>query len=199
MAESIEFVSRAGEKLQAALEAWHDRLPQLENCVVADLGANVGGFTHCLLHWGVPKVYSVDTGYGVLAWKLRQDDRVVVMERTNALHVELPEPVDMVVCDVAWTKQKFILPAAWNMLKPGGPVISLVKPQYESDPRQRRKGVVLADEVPSVLERVRGEVIDSGGDILDEIVSPLRGGRGNAEYLWLIQQNTGQAGTSAGI
>ena len=189
MSDAPEYVSRAGEKLHAALERWPDLLQTIEGGLAADLGANVGGFTDCLLRRGAAKVYSVDTGYGVLAWKLRQDERVVVLERTNALYVELPEQVDIVVCDVAWTRQQRILPAAWRLVQPGGPVVTLVKPQYESEPRERKKGVVAADALPAILDRVRASVAEAGGQIVDEMESPLRGGRGNVEYLWLVHQS----------
>ena len=100
--------------------------------VCADLGSNVGGFVDCLLQRGAGKVYSVDTSYGTLAWKLRKDPRVVVLERTNAMHVTLPEPVDFVTIDVGWTRQEKILPAAARMLKPGGRVVTLIKPKAEA-------------------------------------------------------------------
>src|SRR6266404_2482418 len=105
------FVSRAGDKLDHALSTF---ALDVGGFVCADFGANAGGFTDCLLQRGASRVYAIDTGYGALEWKLRRDPRVVAMERTNAMHVELPEEVDLVVVDVAWTKQRFILPAAWK-------------------------------------------------------------------------------------
>src|SRR5438034_4090953 len=104
-----DFVSRAGQKLEHALSIFG---VDVTGFVCADLGCSTGGFTDCLLQRGAAKVYAVDTGYGVLDWKLRTNERVVVMERTNAMHVTLPEPVDLVTIDVAWTKQRHILPAA---------------------------------------------------------------------------------------
>src|SRR5258705_5786878 len=98
-----EFVSRAGKKLEHALDAFGINIGGL---VCADLGSNVGGFVDCLLAHGASKVYAIDTGYGVLEWKLRKNPRVVVMERTNAMHVQLPEKVNLVSIDVAWTKQR---------------------------------------------------------------------------------------------
>ena len=122
------FASRAGWKLDAALSAfWIDPAGLL----CADLGCNVGGFTDCLLRRGARGVYAVDTGYGALAWTLRQDDRVTVMERTNALHLDPPAQVDLVTVDVAWTPQRLIVPAAKAWLAPGGQIISLIKPHYE--------------------------------------------------------------------
>ncbi|HSU65234.1 MAG TPA: SAM-dependent methyltransferase, partial [Tepidisphaeraceae bacterium] len=113
------FVSRAGEKLDHALNAF---ALDVTGWVCADFGSNTGGFTDCLLQRGATKVYAIDTGYGVLDWKLRKDPRVVVMERTNAMHVALPERTDLVVIDVAWTKQRNILPAAMRVVRPGGTV-----------------------------------------------------------------------------
>src|ERR1700742_400014 len=123
------FVSRAGQKLDYGIA--HFKL-RIDGAVCADLGCSTGGFVDCLLQRGAGKVYAVDTGYGVLDWKLRNDPRVVVMERTNAMHVSLPEQVDWVSIDVAWTKQKRILPAAKAILKPDGRVITLIKPHYEA-------------------------------------------------------------------
>src|SRR5438132_3276476 len=102
------FVSRAGQKLEHALN--HFRI-DVAACTCADLGSNTGGFVDCLLQRGAAKVYAIDTGYGALEWKLRTDPRVIVMERTNAMHAELPEKVARITIDVAWTKQKHILPA----------------------------------------------------------------------------------------
>src|ERR1700761_4113773 len=128
----MPFVSRAGQKLDHALDAFGVGVAGL---ACADLGCNVGGFVDCLLQRGAAKVYAVDTGYGVLEWKLRKDPRVVVMERTNAMHVDLPEPVSLVTIDVAWTRQRNILPAAGRILsrEPGARVVTLIKPHYEAD------------------------------------------------------------------
>src|SRR3954470_23099800 len=124
-----EFVSRAGQKLEHALVKFSI---DVSGWVCADLGSNVGGFVDCLLQRGAVKVYAIDTGYGALEWKLRKDPRVVVMERTNAIHVQLPEKVKLVTIDVAWTKQKIILPAAMRLLEPCGDVVTLIKPHYEA-------------------------------------------------------------------
>src|SRR5438046_1543242 len=104
-----EFASRAGQKLNHALDVF---VIDVTGLICADLGSNVGGFVDCLLQRGAAKVYAVEKGYGVLEWRLRKDPRVVVMERVNAMHVKLPEAVDLVTIDVAWTRQRNILPAA---------------------------------------------------------------------------------------
>ena len=186
MSDRRRFVTRAGEKLDAALEAFAAQLPSIEDVVAADLGANVGGFTDCLLKRGAVRVYAVETGYGVLDWGLRQDDRVIVMERTNALHVELPEVVDIVTIDVAWTRQRKILPAAVRMLKPEGRIVSLVKPQYEADRKSLHRGILPESDLPEVLEQVRRDVAAAGLTIVGEIESPIHGSGGNTEYLWLV-------------
>lgn len=135
------FVSRAGQKLDHALTTF---ALDVAGFVCADLGCNVGGFTDCLLRRGASRVYAVDTGYGVLDYRLRKDPRVVVMERTNALHLHLPQPVQLVCIDVAWTRQHHILPAARQLLPPfeQGQIISLIKPHYEADARLLRGGVL---------------------------------------------------------
>src|SRR5215210_4340418 len=132
----MAFVSRAGQKLDHALA--HFSL-NVAGAIAADLGSNTGGFVDVLLRRGASKIYAIDTGYGVLDWKLRKDPRVVVMERTNAMHAELPEPVSLVTIDVAWTRQRHILPAARRMVPPGGTVVTLIKPHYEADRAQLKK------------------------------------------------------------
>src|SRR5829696_6971927 len=135
----MDFVSRAGRKLDHALT--HFDL-DVTGKTCADLGSNTGGFVDVLLGRGATKAYAVDTGYGVLEWKLRKDPRVVVMERTNAMHVELPEKVRFVSIDVAWTKQRRILPAARKLLVDDGRCVTLIKPHYESEPGLLKKGVL---------------------------------------------------------
>jgi len=130
------YVSRSGAKLEAALDAF-GIAPA--DWVCADLGCNVGGFTDCLLRRGARRVYAIDTGYGTLAYRLRTDPRVVVMERTNAMHVTLPEPVDLVTIDVGWTRQHHILPNAVRLAKPAGRIITLIKPHYEAAAEQLKK------------------------------------------------------------
>jgi 23S rRNA (cytidine1920-2'-O)/16S rRNA (cytidine1409-2'-O)-methyltransferase len=178
-----QFVGRGGTKLQAALDAFGIRARGL---VCADLGSNIGGFVDCLLQNGAVKVYSVDTSYGTLAWKLRQNPRVVVMERTNALHAALPEKADLVTVDVGWTPQRLILPNAVKMLKPGGRIVTLIKPQYESREEERVRGVVKAECLAAVVERVKSELREIGVEIREMIESPILGEGGNKEFLALI-------------
>ncbi len=177
------YVTRSGLKLDHALRVFR---VDVSDAVCADLGSHQGGFVDCLLARGAARVYSVDTSYGTLAWRLRTDPRVVVMERTNAMHVALDEPVDLVTIDVGWTRQRHILPAARRLLTPQGRIISLVKPQYEADEGERRQGVVPQADLPAVLARVRADVLEASLTLLAETRSPLRGGGGNAEFLFLL-------------
>lgn len=186
------FVSRAGLKLEHALKAFEFDVTNL-TCV--DLGCNVGGFTDCLLQRGASKVYALDTGYGTLAWKLRSDDRVVTMERTNALHAEPSEHVNLAVVDLGWTKQSLALPAATKWTK-NGKIITLVKPHYELTKEEKMQESVssgLSEEmVMQVLCRVRDEIKALGLCIVSETISPIRGkksskkGCGNSEHLMLL-------------
>src|SRR5688572_29983006 len=174
------FVSRAGQKLDHALDAF---AIDVTGAVCADLGSNTGGFVDCLLQRGASKVYAIDTGYGVLDWKLRKDPRVVVMERTNAMHVELPERVGIVTIDVAWTRQRHILPAARRLVHDAGTVVSLIKPHYEAEPSQLVKGVLPAERVDDVVSRVGGDVRAAGFELAGTVRSPILGAKGNAEVL----------------
>lgn len=189
------YVSRGGEKLAAALDAFEINPA---GWVCADLGANVGGFVDCLLRRGASRVYAVDTGYGVLAYCLRTDPRVVVMERTNAMHVSLPEPADLVTIDVAWTPQRRILPNAVRLLKPGGCIISLVKPHYEADRRRLRRGLLGPDDAKVAFENVCRWIETTGLKVARWIECPVRRRKGNTEYLALLTAAPTSQGGPAG-
>jgi 23S rRNA (cytidine1920-2'-O)/16S rRNA (cytidine1409-2'-O)-methyltransferase len=188
-----QFVSRAGEKLDAALDAFEIDVSDL---VCADFGCNVGGFTDCLLRRGAAKVYAVDTGYGELAWKLRRDGRVVVMERTNVLHADPPRRVSLVTVDVAWTCQEFAVPAAGRWLEAGGRVVCLLKPHYEAARIAGRKPHAPLDDAQAkrVCAEVCGRLEAMGWVVRAGMLSPLRGKGGNAEFLLLLQPGEGRAG-----
>jgi 23S rRNA (cytidine1920-2'-O)/16S rRNA (cytidine1409-2'-O)-methyltransferase len=184
-ADKGAYVSRAGSKLDHALSALKVDVAGL---VCADLGCSTGGFTDCLLAHGAAKVYAVDRGYGVLHHRLRNDPRVVVMERADAIQVHLPEPVDLVTIDCGWTRQDLVLPAAKRLLREGGRIISLVKPQYEAPPHLLRGGL-LADELASdVVDPLRHAVGGWGLVIEAAVDSSVRGRGGNLEMLWLLKQ-----------
>ena len=180
---SKPYVSRGGEKLAAALDHFNIDPTGL---LAADLGSHVGGFVDCLLRRGVSRIYSVDTAYGTLAWTIRKDRRVVVMERTNAMHVALPEPVQLVTIDVGWTPQVKVLPNARNLLAPGGRVITLIKPHYEAPRDQLVGGVLTDDAIDAVLAMVGSNIVAAGWRIVNTVDSPLRGHGGNREILALL-------------
>lgn len=180
---SDRFQGRGGIKLQAALDGFGI---DVGGKIAADLGSNVGGFVDCLLRNGAAKVYSVDTSYGALAWRLRQDPRVVVLERHNAMHVRLPEAVDLVTIDVGWTPQEKILPNAMRMVRPGGRIVSLLKPQYEAAEAERDGGVVKPECIERVVTRVVNGLRGMGIPVLNSLESPIKGEGGNTEFFLLI-------------
>jgi len=174
------FSSRAGAKLDHALTEFNLDVKKL---VCADLGCSTGGFTSCLLERGAAKVYAVDTGYGVLDYKLRKDPRVVVLERTNAMHVVLPEPVNFISVDVSWTPQKLILPHALELLTKGGNIVSLLKPHYES-----KNAHPTPDLVSKTVDRVVAELKDLNINVVKIIPSPILGEKGgNPEFLMWVR------------
>jgi 23S rRNA (cytidine1920-2'-O)/16S rRNA (cytidine1409-2'-O)-methyltransferase len=191
------FVSRGGEKLLGALEAFGIDPSGL---VCADVGASTGGFTDCLLQYGASKVYAIDVGKGILHWKLRTDPRVVVMEETNARFVEsLPEPVSLVVCDASFISLKVLLPVMKEWLTPlqlppfstkkGGEMIALIKPQFEAGRKEsaKHKGVIRDPEIHArILLDVLGFAVECGYSLRGLAKSPLLGPKGNVEFLaWL--------------
>lgn len=193
------FVSRGGLKLQHAIDHWSLKI---DHSIVLDVGSSTGGFVDCLLQNGAKKVYSVDTSYGELAWKLRNDPRVVVMERTNILHLQhlrgesLDSPsshlggeqkVDLITIDASWTKLELILPVVKKFLKKDGAIIALLKPHYEADKRDLVKGVLSAEVAEKVKDEVLQRIHNSSFIIHNSIPSPILGGGGNTEYLLLIK------------
>jgi len=188
--------SRAGFKMQHALQSFAFNV---QGMAVADFGCNIGGFTDVLLRAGAAKVFAIDTGYGTLAWRLRQDPRVVTMERTNALHAAAPsEGVDLVVLDLAWTPQRLSVPAALRWLRPDGRMITLVKPHYELRDEEKAwldHGFLPHERVAGVVDRVRREMAGLGAQVLAETASPITGGKsakragspGNMEWLMLVR------------
>lgn len=176
-----QFASRAGEKLEHAIQEF---TVDVTNKICADFGSSVGGFVDCLLQHGATKVYAVETGYGQLAWKLRQDHRVIVMERTNAMHVSLPEKADLITNDTSWTKQKNIIPNILRNLKPGGEIITLIKPHYEADKQLLHKGVLPQSVAESVAKETLHELQSMGLEVIGFTKSPILGGKGgNTEFL----------------
>ena len=184
-----DYVSRGGHKLAGALDAFAANGLAVPGRHCLDAGASTGGFTDVLLQRGAARVYAIDVGQGQLDWKLRQDARVVVLERTNARYVEsLPEPVELVVIDVSFISLRIILPAVAQWLGPAADVIALIKPQFEAGPESVGKGGIVRDAAVRrrVLEDVLGWAAAHGWGVGGLVRSSLVGGDGNVEYLvWL--------------
>jgi 23S rRNA (cytidine1920-2'-O)/16S rRNA (cytidine1409-2'-O)-methyltransferase len=183
------YVSRGGEKLDAALEAFG--LTPIDGWVCADVGASTGGFTDCLLQHGAARVYAIDVGYGVLHWKLRQDQRVISMERTNARFVtSLPEKIQLVSIDASFISLQIILPVVHSWLEEkNGLVVALIKPQFEAGKAEAARGDgVIRD--PQIHKRVLNEILGfaqrHGFSVQGLIQSPLFGPKGNTEFLTLL-------------
>lgn len=198
-ADEKTYVSRAGLKLHHAL---HSFALDPRDLVCADFGCNVGGFTDCLLRHHAARVYALDTGYGTLAWSLRNDPRVVVMERTNALHATPPNdaartgspvaPVSLVVIDMGWTPQRLCIPAALKWLAPVSPappvplaprIITLIKPHYELRPDEKHllhSGVLNEQDSERIAERVRADFASLNVHVSGWTRSPILGGAGKA-------------------
>jgi 23S rRNA (cytidine1920-2'-O)/16S rRNA (cytidine1409-2'-O)-methyltransferase len=186
MPEDRRYVGRGGEKLEFAIRALG---LDLEGLIGADFGCNMGGFTDCLLQHGVTRVHAVDTGYGMLAWKLRQDDRVVVMERTNAMHVELPEALGVVAIDVAWTRQRNILPSALRQCAPDGIVLSLFKPQYEAPKDYVRRGRIQPERFDEVLEMAVADLGATGMPVAEVVRLPHERKAKNPEAILFLRRS----------
>jgi 23S rRNA (cytidine1920-2'-O)/16S rRNA (cytidine1409-2'-O)-methyltransferase len=180
------FVSRGGEKLEAALQTFG--LTELDQRVCADVGASTGGFTDCLLQHGASKVFAVDVGYGVMHWKLRNDPRVVVMERTNARYVEhFDEPVSLITIDASFISLRIFLPVFKGWFGSDvGEVVALIKPQFEAGRKETARGDgVIRDELvhKKVLQEILAAAQNEGYAICGLIRSPLHGPKGNTEFL----------------
>jgi len=197
--EPLPFVSRGGLKLAKAVSVFS---LDFTGQVVADIGASTGGFTDCALQNGAARVYAIDVGYGQLDWKLRMDERVIVKERVNARYLtedSLPEKVDWVVCDVSFISVTKIFPAMKKILKPGGQIILLIKPQFEAG-RQYvgKKGVVKDPKVHKlVIEQVLSRGESEGFAVKGLDFSPIKGPEGNIEYLAWLVNSPPTAGTGA--
>ncbi len=194
LAKPAKYVGRGGEKLEHALRAL---ALDVRGLVALDVGASTGGFTDCLLQHGAARVYAVDVGYGQLDYRLRQDPRVVVLERTNIRELtELPEPADLATIDVAFIGLEKVLPSVVRLLRPGGRIIALVKPQFQAKRSEVREGGVVKDPLvhAAVLGRIIAWAAERGLRFGGLTTSPLRGPAGNKEFfvLWRTEpQNHG--------
>ena len=187
---ALQYVSRGGLKLEKAMASFPIALA---GAVCGDIGASTGGFTDCMLQNGAAKVYAVDVGYGQLAWKLRSDERVVCLERTNARYLsreQIPEELDFASVDVSFISLKLILPPLCALMRAGGHAAALIKPQFEAG-REKvgKKGVVRDPAVHrEVLEQFLEHARESGFAVLGLTYSPIRGPEGNIEYLGYLEK-----------
>ena len=185
LGEALPYVSRGGLKLEAALREFK---VDVSGKTALDAGASTGGFTDCLLQHGCGKVYAVDVGYGQIAWKLRQDPRVIVIERVNVRDMDpslVPEPVDIAVADVSFISLEKVIPSILKFLKPDAEIIALIKPQFEVGREQVGKGGIVRDEAArdAAVRRVAEFIRGLGLDVKGVIPSPITGQDGNVEYL----------------
>ncbi len=189
LAGSSEYVSRGGAKLAAALDHF---MIDVSGRSCLDVGASTGGFTDVLLRRGAVRVIALDVGYGQLAWSLRQDPRVIVLERQNIRHLEtLPAPADLAVIDVSFISLRLVLPRVRSLLTPPGDVIALVKPQFEVGKGAVGKGGVVRDPAQHqlVLSELSSFVREIGYDVAGQIPSPVLGTKGNREFLLYLTPN----------
>ncbi|PIP35544.1 MAG: TlyA family rRNA (cytidine-2'-O)-methyltransferase [Desulfobacterales bacterium CG07_land_8_20_14_0_80_52_14] len=186
--EPAGYVSRGGDKLAGALESFSLKV---SGCVCLDVGASTGGFTDCLLQHGAARIYAVDVGYGQLAWKLRNDPRIIAIERANIRYLPesaIPEPVDLVTVDASFISLKIVVPAVFKFMRPGADVVVLVKPQFEVGKSMVGKGGVVRD--PRLHEAVLNDLTAffsrQGLTVRAMVPSPLLGPKGNREFfMWL--------------
>ena len=188
----IGYVSRGGLKLEKAMKSFPINLA---DAVCADIGASTGGFTDCMLQNGAALVYAIDVGYGQLAWKLRTDERVVVLERTNFRYVtekEIDKPLDFASVDVSFISLSLILPVLFPLLKEGGEAVCLIKPQFEAGKdKVGKKGVVRDIAVhKEVVERVTNMMLETGFSVVGLEFSPIKGPEGNIEYLAYLRKDS---------
>ena len=188
--KDIPYVSRGGLKLEKAIKEFNINV---KNKIVIDVGASTGGFTDCLLQYGVRRVYAVDVGYGQLAWKLRKDPRVVVIERKNIRYIkpsDIGEQVDIATIDVSFISLKLVLPSVKKLLKNNGEIIALIKPQFEVGKGEVGKGGVVREKEKhkKVISEIKSFAIDLGFKVLNVTESPIAGQKGNVEFLIYLQK-----------
>ncbi len=189
--DTLKYVSRGGLKLEKAVKSFS---LSLKGNICADIGASTGGFTDCMLQNGAVKVYSVDVGYGQLAWKLRTDERVVNLERTNFRYVtkeQIPDPLDFASVDVSFISLSHIFPVMRNFLRDGGRAVCLIKPQFEAG-REKvgKKGVVRDKGVHiAVIKKITELISENKFSLLGLDYSPIKGPEGNIEYLCYIEKS----------
>ncbi|MCX7913760.1 MAG: TlyA family RNA methyltransferase [Thermodesulfovibrionales bacterium] len=179
------YVSRGGLKLEAAIKQFNI---DVNGKIAMDVGSSTGGFTDCLLQFGAARVYCIDVGYGQLAWKLRIDDRVRLLERTNIRYIQrdkIPDPIDLVTIDVSFISLTKVIPKILDFLKDGGELVALIKPQFEVGKGEVDKGGIVKKEEKRLeaVQKIKTFLESSGLKVKGVIQSPILGGRGNVEYL----------------
>ncbi len=188
--EPKKFVSRGGLKLEKALDTFE---VDVKGKITADIGASTGGFTDCLLKRGANKVYAVDVGYGQIDLSLRNNPRVVLLERTNARYLtkkEIPDLLELVVIDVSFISILKILPAISKLISPDADIVSLIKPQFEGKREYLKKGIVKDKALHlEILKNLIEEISSLGFIVTDATFSPIKGGKGNIEFLFHIKRN----------
>ena len=190
--QECPYVSRGGLKLEKAINEWG---VSCDNAVCIDMGASTGGFTDCMLQHGARKVYAIDVGYGQLDYKLRTDERVVNMEKTNIRYLDtslIEEPIDLISIDVSFISVKHMFPVATQVLSEEGLILCLVKPQFEAGREQVGKGGIVREPAvhEEVIRKVIGYAQDNGLYPVELTYSPIRGTKGNIEYLLLLSNKT---------
>lgn len=188
--KGLKYVSRGGLKLEKAMEKWGFKL---NDCICMDIGASTGGFSDCMLQNGASKVYAIDVGYGQLAWSLRNDERVVNLERTNIRYItekEVPDMIDFASIDVSFISLTLVLPVLYNFLKDSGKTVCLVKPQFEAGKgKVGKKGVVREASIhKEVCEKIYDFCLENGFCVNGMTFSPIKGPEGNIEYLFFIEK-----------
>lgn len=181
--KATAYASRGGNKLAAALDKSG---VSVEGFVVADFGSSTGGFVDVLLQRGASRVYAVEIGFGLLDWRLRNDSRVTVMERTDARTATLPELVDLITADIGFTRQVDFIPPALTMIKPNGLIISLIKPQYEVSGRELVRGRLTQDLIDRIVNRVVDQSRHLGANVIEVFPSAVKGKDAKVQEFFMI-------------
>lgn len=192
----MPFVSRGGLKLEQAVNEFNI---EMEGKTGMDVGASTGGFTDCMLQHGAVKVYAVDVGYGQFDWKLRKDERVLLLEKTNVRYLKkssVPDEIDIAAIDVSFISLMKVIPNVLEFLKPEGEIVALIKPQFEAERKDIGKGGVIKDESKrlEIVDTIKTWAERTGLDVIGTTTSPIKGPKGNVEYLIYLKKKEEQTG-----
>ena len=192
----MPFVSRGGLKLEHAVNEFNI---EMEGKTGMDVGASTGGFTDCMLQHGAVKVYAVDVGYGQFDWKLRKDERVLLLEKTNVRYLKkssVPDEIDIAAIDVSFISLMKVIPNVLEFLKPQGEIVALIKPQFEAERKDIGKGGVIKDESKrlEIVDTIKTWAERTGIDVIGTTTSPIKGPKGNVEYLIYLKKKEEQTG-----